>query len=152
MSKTLNNQQRKVLSKLYEKQFSSKAQELREKRQESFQEVRAKLNSSIKDKDFQEYAKAYAKVQELESVLKSRYQTGEIEFESGGYSRNPSLSYKTSSYNGSINPKLAKHNEETEKVMEKVEIAAQDAQTRIYGLDVTFEEIKKEIDSLLKGL
>lgn len=152
MSKTLNNQQRKVLSKLYERQFDSKRVEVQQSRHEGFKEVREKLNATIKDKDFQTYAKAYDVVQKLEKVLKERYLNGEIEFESGGYSRTPSLSYKTSSYNGTINPKLAKHNEETERVMEKVDIAAQDAQTRIYGLDVTFDEIKKEIDDLLRGL
>lgn len=152
MSKTLNNQQRKVLSKLYEKQFAVKEQELRQSRNNDFQELRDKLNSTIKDKDFQEYSKAYETVQRLEKVLRDRYATGEIDFSTGGYNSKPSLSYKSNTYNGSINPKLASHNSETEKKLERVEIASQDAQTRIYGLDVTFEEIKKEIDSLLKGL
>jgi hypothetical protein len=152
MSKTLNNQQRKVLSKLYEKQFATKATELQRSRSDDFAELLNKLNSTIKDKDFQTYVKAYETVQKLEKVLKDRYQNGDIDFTTGGYNTQPKLSYKTHAYSGSINPKLQKHNEGTSEVMERVEIAAQDAQTRIYGLDVTFEEIKKEIDNLLRGL
>lgn len=152
MSKTLNNQQRKVLSKLYEKQFSVKKQEIREKRNKDFNDLQAKLNSKLKDKDFVEYSKAYETVKRLEKVLKARYENGEVEFHTGGYSSDPKLTVKSHSYNGTVNPELQAHNEETNKVLEKVEIAEQEAQTRIYGLDVTFEEIKQEIDKLLKGL
>jgi hypothetical protein len=152
MSKTLNNQQRKVLSKLYERQFSAKEQEIRVKRNDEFKELLDNLNSTIKDKDFTNYIKATETVKRLEKVLKERYERGDIEFSTASYNSAPRLSYKTSSYNGTVNPKLQKHNEKTKQVVEQVEIAAQDAQTRIYGLDVTFEEIKKEIDNLLRGL
>lgn len=152
MSKTLNNQQRKVLSKLYERQFNAKQQEVNTARSEEFKVLVDQMNSTIKDKDFQNYVKATETVKRLEKVLKERYETGEIEFSNASYSSPAKLSYKTHSYNGGIAPKLQKHNDKTREVQEKVEIAAQDAQTRIYGLDVTFEEIKKEIDGLLKGL
>jgi hypothetical protein len=153
MSKTLNNQQRRVLSKLYEKQFNAKEQELRQKRSEDFREVQNKLNATINDKDFKAYVKAKKTADELEKVLKVRYDGGEISFSSGGYQSGPTLEYKTGGYRCvSTHTKLEKHEQQTRETMEKVEIAAQDAQTRIYGLDVTFEEIKKEIDSLLKGL
>lgn len=155
MSKTLNNQQRKVLSKLYEKQFAVKKQEIREERNQEFTKLKEKLNSKLKDKDFQEYVKATETVKRLEKVLKDRYENTEVEFSTASYSSGPSLSVKTHSYDPArnpINPELAKFNQETNKVLEKVEVAEQEAQTRIYGLDVTFDEIKKEIDGLLKGL
>lgn len=152
MSKTLNNQQRKVLSKLYERQFSSKEQEVRTKRNEEFNQLVTDLNSTIKDKDFTNYIKATETVKRLEKVLKERYERGDIEFSTSSYSSAPKLSYKTHSYHGDLAPKLQKHVDKTKEVVERVEIAAQDAQTRIYGLDVTFDEIKKEIDGLLKGI
>lgn len=153
MSKTLNNQQRKVLSKLYEKQFSIKKQEIHEQRNSEFTKLKEKLNSKIKDKDFAEYVKATETVKRLEKVLKARYDGGQIEFSTSSYSSGPSLSVKSHSYReGEINPELESFNTETKKVLEKVEIAEQEAQTRIYGLDVTFEEIKAEIDKLLKNL
>jgi hypothetical protein len=152
MSKTLNNQQRKVLSKLYEKQFSIKKQELREKRSKQFTQLQEKLNSKLKDKDFNEYVKAAETVKRLEKVLKDRYDNGEIEFSTASYGSAPRLSYKTSSYNGKVNPVLEAFNAETNSVMERVEVAEQEAQTRIYGLDVTFEEIQQEVDKLLKKL
>lgn len=152
MSKTLNNQQRKVLSKLYEKQFSVKKQEIQQARNEEFKKLQNKLNSKLKDKDFNEYVKAYETVQKLEKILSERYLNGEVEFSKGGYSGGPKLSVKSHSYNGVVNPELEAFNNETHKVLEKVEIAEQEAQTRIYGLDVTFEEIKQEIDKLLKNL
>lgn len=152
MSKTLNNQQRKVLSKLYEKQFELKKQEIREARAAEFAKLQEKLNSKLKDKDFAEYVKATETVKRLEKVLKERYEDGEVEFSSASYSSPARLSVKSHSYRGPVNTELETHNKETMKTLEKVEIAEQDAQTRIYGLDVTFEEIKAEVDKLLKNL
>ena len=153
MGKALNNEQRKILSKLYAKQFEAKRTEREGIRQQERKEFLAKKDASIKDKDFDEYIKLSKRVEELEHLLADRYKDGTIQFDTKHYGTEKAvLRYRRDGYQAEIAEDIVKFGEESKKQRQQVDIAEQDAQARIYGLDVTFAEIQAEVENILKAL
>lgn len=156
--KNLNNVQRKMLDTIYSKELEGRATEYRNGR-----EVKRKaLIQTIKDKAqkkykpvFNEAAKLAKKLQKLEKTLReeglglsqsiptSRF---EINYKGSGYSR------YSSTYTTTKNPLVEKFDEETKDSEAKLNDLKNEIRADIYGLQITYTEIRAELDKKIKAL
>ncbi len=157
-NKTLNTTQRKMLDKLYQAQFDTKEIEVREQAQKEYRDGMEALNANIPDPLFDELVPFVEQVNLINKQLSERYKDSKINFNCRILDA-PTLKYSDwtgAGYNAhtrmGIAEPVAQLQATRDAKLKVVEQMRLEASAKIYGLDVTFEAIRKDIDAMLAKL
>ena len=151
--KNLTNEQRKILDKIYSRQFDDTRNEYRKIRDAEYSEMATKIKQEA-EADAKSNPKAVALLAEAHAFAK-KYEAVSKELEKSGISvqgvRFHSLddvkiwfdSYRVK------DDSLDAHNEATRAKLNSMERAWLEVQAKIWGMDTTYAEIVKDVNDTL---
>lgn len=146
----LNNTQRKMLDEVYMQHFDVVVHNIRDKRKSEYE----KLKQSVKKEFMKKYA---AKISAYEKAAAELWKLDEAMREDGGIrlfrysSDKPSKVEVEISCSGDI-PTLEKYETETRKIEEELSRKKKEIRARIYGMDMTYEQVESEISRELASI
>ena len=151
--KNLNNTQRKMLDTLYSDQFRIKRAEIMAARDKKLADIRAKETKAFTArKEVKELLATCEKAEKLyretsDTLAKAGFSLDGISFSS--YSH---VKLSVTDYRRENSPEVEAHNAETRAINERLNQAENEMRIKIYGSDVSYEDIEKDINDLLKGI
>lgn len=153
--KNLTNEQRKILDKIYSRQFDDVRDSYRRERDAEYSEMSNKIRTEAEAKATSN-PKAVALVKEAK-VFANKFETVSKELQKQGvsvegvriYSNDIRISFD--SYRLSSD-KLDAHNKVTREKLADMERAWLEVQAKIWGMDTTYADIVKDVDSVLASM
>lgn len=153
VKRNLNNVQRKMLDQIYTEQFSQKERAILDKRDKGYEVLKAQiLESERKSPANKAVLEAGKKFYDLLTKNKGQLATKSLGFTQTIHSL-PQLEFSYSyGNNGGIHPKLSAYSDETTRLRTELAHKKQEVRARIYGLATTFDEVKREVEAIIKTI
>lgn len=150
----LNNVQRKMLDEIYTEQFEALAKPILQERAEGLKRLKLEvLKEEMEKKPVKDVlAKLTAARDAYQSASSYLLEHG---LRISGYSRSSrdedQLEF-ASSYDSVRHPKIAKYEQETRVIEERLATKKKEIRARVYGMDTTYAEVEKEITKELESI
>lgn len=153
VKKGLNNTQRKLLDEVYTKQFKTRRKEIIDGRQQDLRKLEEKaLKNFGKDKEIKKFLEVGKQFYELRKKLDKKLEENGV-----GVSQYVSdipelkLSYGYAN-NYQQMPELLEFKEETIRIENSLGDRETEMRSKIWGINLSYEEVEAEIKELLKNL
>ena len=145
----LNNTQRKMLDEVYMQHFEVVVKNIKDKRNAEYDRLKQQVKKDFMKK-YADKISAYEKAAEILWKLdQTQEETGLQLFR---YSSDRPNKLEVSIRNSYCIPVLQKYSEETRRIEEELSKKKKEIRARIYGMDMTYEQVESEISKELASI